>query len=127
MSKISGGGAMDKALPTRTVELDFSPLLENGKRFAVHCETKEDALHFLACLRKKYPEKCSGWEVGETHFGRYSTTCYSPCLNMGELYTLKFCSKGFYVDEGYTIIPYVDLIVVPEIEESEQSLDFLLN
>ena len=46
---------------------------------------------------------------------------------MGELDTLKFCSKDFYVDDGYTVIPYVDLIVVPEIEESEQSLDFLLN
>ena len=53
---------MDKASQTRTIELDFSPLLENGKRFAVHCETKADALHFLACLRKQYPEKCSGWD-----------------------------------------------------------------
>lgn len=118
---------MDKGAVIREIELDFSPLLVKGQRFAVHCETKADAENFLACLRASYPERCGNWRVGETHFGRYSTTCYSPCLNMGEYDTLKYCSKGFYVDEGYTIIPYADLIVTSEIEESEQSLDFLLN
>lgn len=118
---------MDKGVVTREIELDFSPLLVKGQRFAVHCETKEDAEIFLACLRAKYPERCRAWREGETHFGKYSTTCYSPCLNMDEYDTLKYCNKGYYEDEGYTIIPYADLIVTPEIQESEQSLDFLLN
>lgn len=116
---------MDKGVVINEVTIDFSQLLVHGTRYAVHCETREEAEIFLSCLREKYPEKCENWKRGETHFGKYSTTCYSPCLNMGEYETLKYCNKGYYEDEGYTVIPFTALIVQPDIEESELSMDAL--
>lgn len=44
---------------------------------------------------------------------------------MGEYETLKYCNKGYYEDEGYTVIPFTALIVQPDIEESELSMDTL--
>jgi len=117
---------MDEKKITKEVEIDFSPLLEEHKRFAVHCRTEADAEHFLKCLRKEYPDKCRGWTAGETHWGRYERMCYRPNLNLPDEYTLKYCSYEHYEDDGFVIIPYEDLLIV-DIEESEQQIDLLLS
>lgn len=48
----------DNSVTINGVTIDFSPLLVNGMMFAVYCETKEDALIFLRCFKKRYPERC---------------------------------------------------------------------
>ena len=106
--------------------IDFSPLLDGGKAFAVYCRTEVDAKHFLKCLRQEYPEKCRTWLADETHWGKYKKMCYRPNLNMPVEYTLKYCSLEHYEEEGFVIIPYEDLIV-SDIEESEQQIDLLLS
>lgn len=116
---------MDKGVVINEVTLDFSPLLAEGKRFAVYCETEEEALIFLRCYRELYPERCNTWKDDDTHFGRYDKHCYRPNLNMPAGYGLKYCSYEYYEDEGFTIIPFSDLVVLPDIEESELSVDAL--
>ena len=53
--------------------------------------------------------------------------CYRPNLNMPDEYTLKYCSLEHYEQNGFKIMRYDELIIHPDIEESEQSLGFLLN
>lgn len=108
-------------------EIDFSPLLREGVGIVVHCQTESDAIHFLKCLRKAYPMKCRTWKEDVTHWGEYDNMCYRPNLNMPEAYTLKYCNLEHYEKEGFTIIPYEELIIQPDIEESEQRLDLLLS
>ena len=120
-----GGGAMDKSTPILEITLDFSPLLVKGEKFAVYCETQEDAIIFLRCYRAKYPDKCRTWKEDDTHFGSYERHCYRPNLNMPAEWTLKYCSYEHYEEEGFTIIPFQDLIVHPDIEESDLSMDVL--
>lgn len=107
------------------VELDLSPLLVKGKRLAVHCKTKEDAIHLLKCLTLEYPERCIGWATGETHFGQYRNMCYCPRLNTDDILGLTYCSVEHFEELGYTIIPFEELLVCTDINESERSLDFL--
>lgn len=107
-------------------EIDFSPLLQEGERFAVYCKTEDDAKHFLQCLRQAYPRKCRTWDEGDTRWGSYAKMCYRPNLNLPDEYTLKYCSYEHYEDEGFVIIPYEDLLIV-DIEESEQQIDLLLS
>ena len=90
-------------------------------------KTEDDAKHFLQCLRQAYPRKCRTWGEGDTHWDSYAKMCYRPNLNLPDEYTLKYCSLEHYEDDGFTIIPYEDLIARPDIEESESSFDFLLS
>ena len=118
---------MDERKEANAIELDFSPLLTEGEKFAVHCETEEDAIHFLKCLRQAYPRRCRTWSPSETHWGAHEKMCYRPNLNMPDEYTLKYCSLEHYEQNGFKIIRYDELIIHPDIKESEQSLGFLLN
>lgn len=117
---------MDEREELKEVKLDFSPLFDEDKRFAVYCSTEVDAKHFLKCIRQEYPEKCRTWRADETHWGKYEKMCYRPNLNLPDEYTLKYCSYEYYEDEGFVIIPYEDLLIV-DIEESEQQIDLLLS
>ena len=67
----------------------------------------------------------STWGEDDTRFGRYDRYCYRPNLNMPEGWGLKYCSYEYYECEGFTIIPFADLIVKSDIEESELSIDAL--
>lgn len=109
-------------------EIDFTPLLhpEPGQTLVVHCKTEDEAINFIRCLRNSYPSKCSNWEDGVTQWGKYKNMCYRPKLNMPNDYKLSYASLEHYLAEGYTVIPYEDLLIV-DIEESEQRIDLLLS
>lgn len=109
-------------------EIDFSPLLREGKSFVVHCTTEDDAINFLRCLRSAYPDKFSNWEEGETYWRKYKKAmCYRPRLNMPGINALTYANLEFYLSEGCTVVPYEDLIIQSDIKESEQRFDLLLS
>ena len=108
-------------------EIDFYPLLQPGETFVVHCKTEEEANNFLRCLRNAYPGKCSDWEDGVTHWGKYKNMCYRPKLNMPNEHKLSYASLEHYLAEGYTVVPYENLLIQSDIEESEHRLDLLLS
>ena len=104
-------------------DLDFTPILGDGI-YVVHCTTAEDAEHFLAAMKRQHPSRCKNWNG--TKFGKYDDgICYRPNLNMPEGYNMRHCNLGYYQEEGYEIIPFEDLVIHPDIEESEQSVDLL--
>lgn len=105
-------------------DLDLTPLLGPGQ-YAVQVKTEEEAEQFLEYMFHAHPDRCAGWIRHDTHFGRYSTTCYRPNLNMPDGYTLKYCSLAHYERENYTIIQFEDLLVQTDIEECGKPLSFL--
>lgn len=105
------------------IELDVSPLLAPNKKFAVQVHTKEDAIAFLSFMMQNYPQKMVNWRLDNHHFGHYSTTCYAPWLNVDDS-RMKYCNVEFYVDHGYEVVQFEDL-VYREITESDEPLDFL--
>lgn len=107
-------------------EIDFSPLLCEGKTFVVHCKTEDEAINFLQCLRNAYPDKCVDWEDGVTHWGKYKNICYRPKLNMPSGYRLSYASLEHYLAEGYVVIPYEDLVIPSDIDESDQPINILV-
>lgn len=116
---------MDNSVTINGVTIDFSPLLVNGMMFAVYCGTKEDALIFLRCFKKRYPERCITWGEDVTSFGAYERYCFRPNLNTS-YGSLKYCSYEYYKEKGFVIIPFEDLIVSStDIEESELPIDTL--
>ena len=105
-------------------DIDLSPLI--GAKKVVHCVTSEDAEHFLAVMRRQYPERCVGWT--NTNYSSYGPeTCYRPNLKMPVGYTMKYGSISRYVSDGYDIIPFSDLIIDTDIEESDYPFDFFMN
>lgn len=108
-------------------EIDFSQLLQDGVNFAVYCKTEDDAKNFLKCLRLAYPRKCRTWDENETHWDASKNICYRPNLNMSDAYTLKYCDLEYYESNGFTILQYDDLLVRPDIAESDLSLEILLS
>lgn len=115
----------DNSVTINGVTIDFSPLLVNGTMFAVYCETEEDALIFLRCFKKKYPERCRTWDGNVEGFDKYERYCFRPNLNVSYGY-LKYCSYEYYKEKGFVIIPFEDLIVSStDIEESKLPIDTL--
>ena len=105
--------------------IDFTPLMADGKRFAVYIQTEEDAYEFLKQYKESFPHKFRGWSLADIHFDAYERICYRPNLNMPDPITLKYCSYQYYEENGFTIIPFEDLIVHSEILESDCEISTL--
>ena len=105
------------------VDLDFKPILNHGYKFAVQVHTREEARNFLRCIFEQYPEKIGTWSLHNTHFGNYSTTCYAPWLNEPGR-DMRYCDLGWYVERGYVIVQYEDLIE-RDINDSDQPISLL--
>ena len=107
--------------------IDYTPLFEKGKNFAVHCETEEEAEHFIARMICDHSERSSSWTLGETRYERYrENTCYNPRLNTSSN-GMSYCSLRYYKENGFTIIPFRDLLIsYVDIIESDQSIELLI-
>ena len=105
-------------------DLNLNPLLGDG-RYAVHCSAIEEAKHFVNQIKKQYPTKARGWNYGQTNWHSDCEMCYAPYLNEND--TMCWCEREYYEEEGFTILEFSDLLPDSDLEESEQSLDFLLS
>lgn len=115
---------MDREVLTEFPPLDFSALLNPEHDFAVHCSSDAQALHFLREVRRQYPK--NAWSHEDTMWHSESPIAYSPYLNRGERMTWD--SLSYYTNRGFVIVEFEDLLPYEaEIEESEQSLEFLLS
>lgn len=119
---------MDKTI-SNLPELDLSNMLREG--FAVLCSDAEDAEILIRCMLKNMPECMTGWDFENISW-----------QNEAKIYTLWAkrpggWGRGFsnhlmqgpftrHADDGYTIVPLKELIVMPDINESDMPIDFLL-
>lgn len=106
--------------------LDLSVFKERAK-MAVHCPTEEEALQLLAAMKLQYPDKCETWEWPDTEFCCYeSITAYCVGLHPEDEYSrMMYGTVESFKITGYEVIPFSDLVIEEELDESSQSLDFL--
>lgn len=108
--------------------LDLEQLLTEG--VAVVCYEKEEAKILIECMWRDMPQRMSGWESRDPHWNNEPT-----------IYTLWYKTwsgwtpgPGNHLMQGtlrnhkdqYECIPFSDLILQSEIEESDMSIEFLL-
>lgn len=108
--------------------IDYTPLLVPGEDIVVRCDTEDEAKHLVARMMCDYPEKCVKWDMSNVHFGwyRYDATCYRPNINMNGMY-LRYGTLSYYQSLRFTIIPFSDLLMHNEIDESDSPIEFLLS
>ena len=86
--------------------LDLSILSHFGK-VAVQCDTEDKAMEFFKAMRSHYPSAMENWRHGNTRWSWYQKdTCYAPHvydeINDGKM---QFCSKSYWLEHGYKVIP----------------------
>lgn len=110
--------------------IDYTPLIKADGRAVVHCTTEEQARHFIARMSVDYPEYIATWNLADTRYDHYeSETCYRPYIHISgdryEVPPMKYCHKEYYESRGFAIIPFQDIVIEDEIEESEHKMSFL--
>ena len=99
--------------------LDFSSIM--GEKFAVHCQTEEDAKHFCHEVKRQFGK--TFWSESEvkisTNWNMHKEqTAYTAKLNDNDL-PMTYCYIDWYVAKGYLIVPFDDLRVSSELDEFE--------
>lgn len=112
--------------------VDFSPLLEPGKLFAVRCESEEEARNLIAGMKIQFPEKIRSWSLSNTYWdndndGMDEGRAYFPDVNDAEHDRFLHGDVRYAKENGFEIVPFSALIQ-PEIpiEESDMSIKELL-
>ena len=106
--------------------LDFSKVLET-RNVAVNCASKDEALHLLAAMKTQHPEKCSFWEWPDVNWCDENET-YCLGLYAGDRYDIMLhASISSFHEDGYTVIPFSDLLFLGQCEESDKPFSFLFD
>ncbi len=112
------------------MELDFSQLLVPDIKFAVRCETEEEARQFVVTVIEQFPDKDSYFHSNdvrwdEDNYGLNGGRAYFPDLNNVENEPFMHGDVRYAEAYGYTIVYFKDLIVKTQLEESDMPLDML--
>lgn len=104
-------------------QLDFSQLLDPSSKYAVHCSTREQALHFIKEVRRQYPDHA--WSHENTRFSEKNGVAYSPYLNIANT-KMTYSSVNHYIDNGFIVLGFEDLLPdETEINESDSPIESL--
>lgn len=111
-------------------EVDLSPLLAPDIKFAVRCETHEEAIQFIKAVKEHFPNKDThiypnDTKWNEDNYGNHGGRAYFPDLNNAENEPFMHGDVEFANNYGYTLIYFRDLLVKTQIEESDIPLDML--
>lgn len=91
--------------------LDFSILSGFGK-VAIKCVTEMEAKYLLSEMWKQYPDFMNHWSHTDTKWYMYKEeTCYAPHIFDNQAPNMQYCRSGYWIDEGYMIIPFEELMV----------------
>lgn len=112
------------------VGIDLSPLLVPDMKFAVRCETAEEARRFIEAVQLEFPYKINSitpsrvrWD--DDNEGHDGGRAYYPDLNGIECDPLMVGSVNYAVSHHYEVINFVDLVIKTNIEESDMPLSEL--
>ena len=111
-------------------EVDLSPLLVPGIKFAVRCETQDEAIQFITAVREQFPDKEAYVSPNDTRWnednhGYYGGRAYFPDLNNAENEPFSHGDVDYANSCGYTLIYFIDVLAQTQIEESAMPLDML--
>lgn len=118
--------------------VDFTPLLVPGVKFAVRCESEEEATEFVDAMIDQFPEKCEFWDKGEPmwwddNYGEEGGRAYFPNVNdadidgfTGEIERFTQGSVRYAEDHDFVMVQFSSLIVEEDlIEDSDMSIEEL--
>lgn len=105
---------------------DLSFLRESP--IAVRCQTEEQAIAFIASVTEQFPGQNGGITTERTYWDDYyEDTCYILYDNdAGCPIKMEYSDDDWFRDQGYKIIQFEEVLFVPDIEESDQSVESLL-
>lgn len=111
--------------------VDFTPLLEPEKLFAVRCESEEEVRNLIAAMKIQFPEKVKSWSLSRTHWendldGAAGGKAYFPDVNDVEHERFLHGDVRYAEEHGYIIVPFSKLIDNRNIEESDMTLTDLV-
>lgn len=114
------------------VEVDLSPLLVPDVKFAVRCETKDEAVQFITAVISQFPEKDT-FLSPEYHRWDDDNYCkvdggraYFPDLNYVEDEAFMHGDVQYAEVNGFTLVYFKNLLVETQIiAESDMPLTML--
>lgn len=111
-------------------ELDLSPLLVPNVKFAVRCETENEAREFIAQVIEQFPSKKTSLHPDNPRFdddndGRHGGRAYFPDLNDAEGDCFMIGDVEYANNHGFILIYFRDLPIQTQIDESDVPLDLL--
>ena len=114
------------------LDVDLSSLLVPDIKFAVRCETHEEAIQFVRAVSEQFPDKetyvsPNNTKWNEDNYGNHGGRAYFPDLNNVENEPFMHGDVEFANNYGYTLIYFRDLLVKTQIEESDMPLDMLFD
>lgn len=115
-------------------EVDFSQLLVPGIKFAVRCETEDEAKQFVAAVNHFFPRKAKRvnpnnprWD-NDNFGGDEGGRAYFPNLNDAEGDDpLLIGGVSYAARYGYTLVSFQSLLQTRQIEESDMPISVLFD
>lgn len=110
--------------------LDLSQLLTPGVKFAVRCESQDEARYFVASVLEQFPDKPTNLSVANPRWrddnnGMHGGRAYFPDLNNVDSDMFVVGDVEFAKHYHYKLVYYHELLP-RDLEESDASLDILL-
>lgn len=121
---------MDKTI-SNLPELDLSRMLQEG--FAVLCSDAEDAEILIRCMLKSMPECMQGWNLSDIQWKDgpkiYTLWAKRPSGAWGRGVSDHLMQGPLqrHANDGYEIVHLKDLILLPDLNESDIPIEFLIS
>ena len=110
------------------LEIDISRLLE-CPACAVHLRTEEEAIAIIRAAKEVCPERVKLWSIEESHWSDYKEetafTFFNDIEN-DEPDNMTYADAPWFQTDGYEIVEFDELRRVPDIDESDMSINFLV-
>ena len=110
------------------LEIDISRLLE-CPACAVHLRTEEEAIAIIRAAKNLYPERVRAWDVESNNWSDYrdqtAFTFFDEPYHE-EPNNMTYADVPWFRENGYEIVEFSDLRLIPDIDESDMSISFLV-
>lgn len=118
----------------KSYTIDLNPMYDENEPIGVVCRTEEESKELFAAFQATNPDALKKWtsEFDNHWFANKEDTMYTMFyrdynrtwkMRNGEL---MFGPASAHIRDGYKIVPFADLIVQPDINESEMPIESIL-
>ncbi len=110
------------------LEIDISRLLE-CPACAVQVRTEEEAIAIIRAAKNLCPERVRAWDVDSNNWGSYreeTAFTFFDDADYCEPDNMTYADVPWFRDSCYEIVSFDELRRVPDIDESDMSINFLV-
>lgn len=111
-------------------EVDLSRLLERPAA-AIMCRTPYEAQCFLVNAKEQFGQLANTWDedgilvVWNVYDRRTGYTFYLPSDDDPQ--RVSYCNEEWFRNEGYQLIEFSDFLHIPELQEGDLPISFLMS